>query len=300
MAGVTNLIKYADTIADVVTLWPGSLVNISTRVGITPRFEEYRNDQIPLWCLKLSKRIERLESKQSESVNRVSLDEGEIIYTDERETLLKREWVKIQELNGSIFKDILKNIDNSEIRQCELSRRLGYKKLFTDNNLKEEDDWVVASFIEFGKMQGILKSRKEERKKFVSAGSKLEYTPIPYQLVWNIKKVHSWSESRTANILHYDCVAFISQMKFRDLKGNKRLLSFDFYLPEYGILIECQGIQHYQPVEFFGGQEAFELQKLYDQRKREYARDNEFILFEIPYYEDEYDFYMKNIKPLIS
>lgn len=32
----------------------------------------------------------------------------------------------------------------------------------------------------------------------------------------------------------------------------------DFYLPDYNVAIECQGIQHFEPVETFGGYEAFE------------------------------------------
>ena len=32
---------------------------------------------------------------------------------------------------------------------------------------------------------------------------------------------------------------------------------FNFYLLEYKIASECQGIQHYQPIEFFGGKKAF-------------------------------------------
>ena len=35
-------------------------------------------------------------------------------------------------------------------------------------------------------------------------------------------------------------------------------LSLDFYLPEYRIAIECQGIQHFEPIEYFGGVKRFE------------------------------------------
>ena len=34
-------------------------------------------------------------------------------------------------------------------------------------------------------------------------------------------------------------------------------LKVDFYLPDYNIAIECQGIQHFEPIEYFGGEEAF-------------------------------------------
>lgn len=35
--------------------------------------------------------------------------------------------------------------------------------------------------------------------------------------------------------------------------------SLDFYLPDYNIAIECQGIQHFEPVAIFGGEEEFNL-----------------------------------------
>ena len=34
-------------------------------------------------------------------------------------------------------------------------------------------------------------------------------------------------------------------------------LELDFYIPEYNIAIECQGKQHFEPVEKFGGNEAY-------------------------------------------
>lgn len=43
----------------------------------------------------------------------------------------------------------------------------------------------------------------------------------------------------------------------------------DIYLPKYNIGIEYQGAQHYEPVDFFGGQEAFERTVERDKRKKE-------------------------------
>lgn len=34
-------------------------------------------------------------------------------------------------------------------------------------------------------------------------------------------------------------------------------MSLDFYLPEYNIAIECQGLQHFKPSEYFGGEKTF-------------------------------------------
>ena len=49
------------------------------------------------------------------------------------------------------------------------------------------------------------------------------------------------------------------------------------------ILIEFQGKQHYQPVQFFGGEERFKIQQIYDEYKRAYCQRNGYKLIEIPY-----------------
>lgn len=81
-------------------------------------------------------------------------------------------------------------------------------------------------------------------------------------------------------------ISYTPQMKFDDLVGvNGGKLSYDFYLPQYNILIECQGQQHEKPIEMFGGETQFQLQLEHDKRKREYADKNGFLLLEIWYYD---------------
>ncbi|MCH8854123.1 MAG: hypothetical protein IID41_15950 [Planctomycetes bacterium] len=41
----------------------------------------------------------------------------------------------------------------------------------------------------------------------------------------------------------------------------------DIYIPKRRTAIECQGDQHYRPVAFFGGEDAFYLRQAYDERK---------------------------------
>ena len=47
----------------------------------------------------------------------------------------------------------------------------------------------------------------------------------------------------------------------------KRPLKFDFYIPDLGILIEYDGIQHYEPSDIFGGIKAFKKLQEYDSIK---------------------------------
>lgn len=81
-------------------------------------------------------------------------------------------------------------------------------------------------------------------------------------------------------------IDFIYQHLFDGLVGiNGGLLSYDFYLSEYNLLIEFQGEQHERPVEYFGGKESFKRQQEHDRRKREYAINNNISLLEIWYYD---------------
>lgn len=95
-------------------------------------------------------------------------------------------------------------------------------------------------------------------------------------------------------------VNFIKPYYFDDLIGvGGRKLSYDFYLPEYNLLIEYQGQQHEKPVEYFGkdydeAKANFEKQQEHDRRKREYANKNNYNLLEIWYYD------FKDIEVILS
>ena len=55
---------------------------------------------------------------------------------------------------------------------------------------------------------------------------------------------------------------------------NKKKLRFDFYIPEKNICIEYNGIQHYQKVDRFGGEEKFNYQKYNDFIKSNFCKEN--------------------------
>ena len=79
------------------------------------------------------------------------------------------------------------------------------------------------------------------------------------------------------------------QYKFKDCKCS-RCLPFDFYLPDYNILVEYDGEQHYYPVSFGGinddkSLDRFIITKIHDTIKTIYAKNNNIKLIRIPYYE---------------
>ena len=65
----------------------------------------------------------------------------------------------------------------------------------------------------------------------------------------------------------------------------KKYLFFDFYLPEYNICIEYDGEQHFKSVEYFGGEKTFEENKIRDNIKNEYCKNNNIHLIRISYKE---------------
>lgn len=99
--------------------------------------------------------------------------------------------------------------------------------------------------------------------------------------------IHSQGEVLIENYLKDNNINYIPQYKIADLKGIKGgLLSFDFaifYKEKLYCLVEYQGRQHYEPIEFFGGQEAFEIQKQNDLLKAEYCEKNDIKLITLSY-----------------
>ena len=59
--------------------------------------------------------------------------------------------------------------------------------------------------------------------------------------------------------------------------------SIDLYIPSLRVAIEYQGIQHYHPVDFFGGEEALAHRQELDQQKKQLCLENEVRLVEWPY-----------------
>ena len=59
--------------------------------------------------------------------------------------------------------------------------------------------------------------------------------------------------------------------------------SLDVYIPSLNIAIEYQGIQHYEPLEIFGGEENFKIQQQRDMEKKKLCAENGVRLIEWKY-----------------
>ena len=90
-------------------------------------------------------------------------------------------------------------------------------------------------------------------------------------------------------LLFENDVPYAVEYSFEDLYGNGGVnqLRFDFAIfnkdGSIKCLIECQGEQHFKPVEEFGGEEQFQSQIKNDSFKRQYVKDHNIKLIEISY-----------------
>lgn len=65
-------------------------------------------------------------------------------------------------------------------------------------------------------------------------------------------------------------------------------LRLDFYLPNYQIAIEYDGLQHYKPISLYGGEKQFRIQQERDKRKEKWCEDHDINLIRISYTNNTY------------
>ena len=87
-------------------------------------------------------------------------------------------------------------------------------------------------------------------------------------------------------------IKYIKQYTFNGCK-NINKLPFDFYLPDYNTCIEYDGIQHFKPIEHFGGNIGFLKLKQNDSIKANFCLKNNISLIRISYKCNIYDLLSK-------
>lgn len=112
-----------------------------------------------------------------------------------------------------------------------------------------------------------------------------EWSVSPYALIserTGCPKCNSTKgENRIIKFLEDNDIKYEFQKKFDDLK-NINQLAYDFYIPSLNILIEYDGEFHYQNIF---NNDNFEMSKIRDNLKNEYAQNNNIKLIRIPYWD---------------
>lgn len=94
----------------------------------------------------------------------------------------------------------------------------------------------------------------------------------------------SEAEHTVVSYLNHEGYVVKVQYEFEDCR-HVVPLPFDiaFWVAGKLCLVECNGLQHYKPVDCFGGKSGFEARQRNDEIKRSYCKENNIPLLEIPY-----------------
>lgn len=94
------------------------------------------------------------------------------------------------------------------------------------------------------------------------------------------------------NELEKNNINFKTQYSFEWMRTSPcSKLTYDFYVQDINIAIECQGRQHFEPVKAFGGEIEFEKVKLRDEMKKSMSIEHGVRL--IYFLDKKYNKYMK-------
>lgn len=112
------------------------------------------------------------------------------------------------------------------------------------------------------------------------------------------KSNSSKGAKKIAEILEKLKVDFIREFPIKTSRRQKRFYRFDFAIfnekDDIIAVIEYDGKQHFEPVDFFGGNKGLKETQKRDKKKNEYCYKNNIPIYRIPYWEFE------NIETIIN
>jgi phage FluMu protein Com len=231
--------------------------------------------------------------------NKCSIENRTTI-TDKLNKWLLNNNISIIKYNGYKSKSIIKcnnkhifssTIDNLKKHGCpicnENNRLMSEREIFIENSKKY---WSV----ELIKFEYNTLVYKGKRKLFTMNSEVGPISQLPDNHLKGYLPKKSTGESIIENILNKYSI-FYEREKTFDGCINKKKLRFDFYIPSKNLCIEYNGVQHYQKVDRFGGEEKFNYQKYNDSIKVNFCEKNNINLLIISYRESV----IENMKNLI-
>ena len=171
----------------------------------------------------------------------------------------------------------------------------GNRKLDTDRFInianKTHNNNYIYDFVEYKNMHSKVK---------IFCPKHGEFYQLPLHHIKGIgcpKCNQSKGERMIEIFLKTNNIDYISQKKFEDCKHITHLV-FDFYLPSYNTCIEFNGIQHYFPIDIFGGDQSLEINKKRDKIKYDYCKSSNINLIIIK--QDKKHINLKDVEEQIS
>lgn len=195
-------------------------------------------------------------------------------------------------IHGDFLQSPDKHLSGCGCRKCA--------DVYTANVRRKTTEWFITKAIQIHGMRYDY--------------SKANYTGICNKIEIICNEHGSFFQSPRKHLLGHGCPKCVSYklentisllLDNNNIKYNKNYKEFkwlindinhslelDFYIPEYNIAIECQGKQHFEPVEKFGGTEAYQIQVKNDQIKQTLCKQHNIKLC---YFCDKYN-YINNYK----
>lgn len=160
-----------------------------------------------------------------------------------------------------------------------VSHRGGRRVTRLQDNLKYYS-FEPEYFREERAIREAVKRRVDEARKGVYASiEKIEYSKPEYrwkteEYVFKIIKKHYGKY----NVIYQHRPFFLHS----SIGGQ---MSYDVFIPSLNVAVEYQGKQHYEPVEYFGGEEAFRRVQIRDADKKRLSEENNIRLVYINYWD---------------
>lgn len=202
-------------------------------------------------------------------------------------------------LGGKCLSEEYKNTNTLMEWECDKGHR--WKALF--GNIKA-NHWCRICSCKMYSLEDMRKKAEEYGGECLST----KYPGIDNDAKWRCSKGHEWvarwghilydntwcpsctvwrGEQKIQNLLTNAGVLWTSQKTFKNCKGTgDGFLKFDIFLPEYDIVIEYDGRQHFEPVDYYKGLEGFQKRVHHDILRSNHCEQNGITLIRIAFDED--------------
>ena len=243
---------------------------------------------------------------------RKCIEEAEYLTSRKKNIILKAcaknscNFLELIPSNKTRFQDIVLKVEDKDGYWYNISldhlrnRKMEFKIKFLTNPYFEHNIqiWCSLNRPDYLFCEGLPKTRVEKCLfKYIGDEEDMEESERFFSMSFsNFVKIggshpkltklrHSYGSFLVKDFLKSNNISFEQEKTFDNLVSKRGAhLFFDFYLQEHNVAIEVDGVQHFEPVECFGGLSAFSYRLDNDQRKNIYCEQHNIRLLRIPYY----------------
>lgn len=286
---------------------------IHNNVEVHPRLNDFLKEGFYCRCCKLEKSTKIVKKTNLEMYARLSYKFGE---NYDFSPILDESYTKDDVLYNRQVRFICK-----EHGECSLSygRLMNIKTFIPCNKCNQEIKREEREKIVLAKIYKSIEYRKQNYDldleflgfvggKYTNAeDTKLILLCKKHDIIWETTTVHGFISNKSIcgcplcnnHLEEHKCYLILEKLKLNIEKQKKlycfdsalnktRLFKVDFYLPDLNTIIEYDGIQHYEPVDYFTGNHSNSIKEYKEQVYRDslvnkYCISNKINLLRISY-----------------